>query len=179
LSSQGAVGTLARLAPKLKPDDYLVLCGDNIFKSSLKGMFEYYQERRKTVVALYHQKSLQEVRLGSVVTLETDNRIIGFEEKPKKPTTTIVGACIYILPYASLLRTTEYLEGGGNRDEPGNFMAWLCRHEEVYGYMLASYVWDIGTPKGYEELQEEFGTYMVRVVPRYERRYDVTSFRLV
>jgi len=154
----GAVGALAQLAPKLEPGDYLVICGDNIFTSSLTGMLEYYRQKRKPVVALYHQKSLQEVRLGAAVTLESDNKITNFEEKPKKPATTIVGACVYILPYGSLLRTGEYLDGGGNRDEPGNFIAWLCRREEVYGYMLASYVWDIGTLKGYEELQKEFGT---------------------
>jgi glucose-1-phosphate thymidylyltransferase len=153
----GAVGALAQLAPKLEHDDYLVICGDNIFTSSLTGMLEYYLRKRKPVVALYRQKSLEEVRLGSIVTLGSDNRIISFEEKPKKPATTIVGACVYILPYASLLRTREYLDGGGDRDEPGNFISWLCKQEEVYGYMLASYVWDIGTPKGYEELQKEFG----------------------
>jgi glucose-1-phosphate thymidylyltransferase len=152
----GAVGALAQLAPKLKPDDYLVICGDNIFTSSLTGMLEFYRQKRKTVVVVYHQKSLEEVKLGSVVMLGSDNRVISFEEKPKKPTTTVVGACIYILPYESLLRTKQYMGTGGNRDEPGNFIAWLCRQEEVYGYVLASYVWDIGTPDGYEELQREF-----------------------
>ena len=152
----GAAGALAQLAPRVEADDYLVICGDNIFKSSLIGMVEYYQEKRKPVIALYHQRSLEEVRLGSAVTLENDNRILCFEEKPKRPTTTVVGACIYILPYTSLLRTRQYLEEGRNRDEPGNFIAWLCRQEEVYGYMLPSYVWDIGTPEGYEELQRQF-----------------------
>jgi len=151
----GAVGALAQLAPKLKPDDYLVICGDNIFTSSLHGMLEFYREKRKAVVVVYHQKSLEQVKLGSVVTLGSDNRVISFEEKPKKPTTTLVGACIYILPYESLLRTKQYMGIGGNRDEPGNFIAWLCRQEEVYAYMLPSYVWDIGTPEGYEELQRQ------------------------
>jgi glucose-1-phosphate thymidylyltransferase len=152
----GAVGALAQLAPKLKPDDYLVICGDNIFTSSLTRMLEYYRQKRKAVVAVYHQKSLEEVKLGSAVTLGSGNRVLSFEEKPKKPTTTVVGACIYILPYESLLRTKQYLDTGGNRDEPGNFIAWLCRQEEVYAYMLPSYVWDIGTPEGYEELQRQF-----------------------
>jgi glucose-1-phosphate thymidylyltransferase len=152
----GAVGALAQLVPKLKPDDYIVICGDNIFTSSLNGMLEFYREKRKAVVAVYHQKSLEQVKLGSVVTLRSDNRVISFEEKPKKPTTTFVGACIYILPHKSLLRTKQYMGIGGNRDEPGNFIAWLCRQEEVYAYMLPSYVWDIGTPEGYEELQRQF-----------------------
>ena len=154
----GAVGALAQLAPKLEPDDYLVICGDNIFTSSLTGMLEFYRQKRKVVVAVYHQKSLEEVKLGSAVTLGSGNRVLSFEEKPKKPTTTLVGACIYMLPYESLLRTRQYLDAGGNRDEPGNFIAWLCSQEEVYGYVLPSYVWDIGTPEGYEELQRQFAS---------------------
>ncbi|HXZ97839.1 MAG TPA: nucleotidyltransferase family protein [Candidatus Acidoferrum sp.] len=152
----GAVGALARLVPRLEPDDYVVICGDNIFTSSLTDMLRYYRERRKPVVALYRQNSLEEVMSGSAVTLDNDNRISRFEEKPKKATTTIVGACVYILPYRSLLKSREYLHAGGNRDEPGHFIAWLCKQEDVYGYMLASYVWDIGTPKGYEKLQQQF-----------------------
>jgi glucose-1-phosphate thymidylyltransferase len=48
----GAVGALAQLAPKLEPDDYLVICGDNIFTSSLNGMLELYREKRKAVVVV-------------------------------------------------------------------------------------------------------------------------------
>jgi glucose-1-phosphate thymidylyltransferase len=154
----GGVGALAQLTPKLEPDDYLVICGDNVFTSSLGGMMEYYRQRHKPVVAVYHQKTLEEVKLGSAVTLGSDNRIVDFKEKPGKPATTLVCACIYVLPFKSLLKTRRYLNTGGSRDEPGNFIAWLCKQEEVYGYMLPSYVWDVGTPKGYEELQKEFRT---------------------
>jgi glucose-1-phosphate thymidylyltransferase len=132
----GAVGALSQLAPKLKPDDYLIVCGDNIFKSSLKGMLEHYREKRRTVVAVYLQRSLDDVKLGSAVTIGEDQRIVNFEEKPKHPKTRLVGACIYILSYESLLKTRQYLDEGGNTDEPGNFIAWLCKQEQVYAHML-------------------------------------------
>jgi glucose-1-phosphate thymidylyltransferase len=152
----GAIGALAQLASKLKPDDYLVVCGDNIFKSSLKDMLEHYREKRRTVVAVYLQKSLDDVKLGSAVTIAEDQRIVNFEEKPQHPKTRLVGACIYILSYESLLKTMQYLDEGGNRDEPGGFIAWLCKQEQVYAHMLDSYVWDIGTPNGYKELRKQF-----------------------
>jgi glucose-1-phosphate thymidylyltransferase len=142
----------------VEPDDYLVICGDNIFTSSLVNMLEYYQRKRKALVAVYLQKSLDDVKLGSAVTLGEDNRIVSFEEKPDHPKTRLVGACIYILPYKSLLRTRQYLDEGGNRDEPGNFIAWLRGQEDVYGYFFEGYVWDLGTPKGYECAQKEFAS---------------------
>jgi glucose-1-phosphate thymidylyltransferase len=156
LDKLGAVGALGQLAPTLEPDDYVVVCGDNIFKSSLVGMVRYYQLKQRPVVTVYLQKTLEDVKLGSAVTLGHDNRVVSFEEKPLHPKTRLAGACIYLLPHASLLSTKRYLEEGGRTDEPGNFIAWLCRQEEVYAYMFDSYVWDIGTPEGYEELQREF-----------------------
>jgi glucose-1-phosphate thymidylyltransferase len=156
LDKLGAVGALGQLAPTLEPDDYVVVCGDNMFRSSLVGMVRYYERKQRPVVAVYLQKTLEDVKLGSAVTLGHDNRIVSFEEKPSHPKTRLAGACVYVLPYKSLVRTRQYLAEGGRRDEPGNFIAWLCRQEEVYAYMFDGYVWDIGTPTGYEELQRGF-----------------------
>jgi glucose-1-phosphate thymidylyltransferase len=166
----GAVGALGQLAPTLESDDYLVVCGDNIFKSSLVGMVGYYERRKRPVVAVYLQKTLKDVKLGSAVTLGHDNRVVSFEEKPSHPRTRLAGACIYLLPHASLLSTKRYLDEGGNRDEPGSFIAWLCREEEVYAYMLDSYLWDIGTPEGYVKLKKEFTEKAVTDVKRSSGR---------
>jgi glucose-1-phosphate thymidylyltransferase len=152
----GAVAALAQLTTKLSADDYLVICGDNIFKSSLRGIVDYYRQKRKPVVAVYYQTTLDEVRAASTVTLGEGNRIVNFQEKPKDPRTRLAGACIYLLPFNSLLRTKQYLDEGGSMDEPGNFISWLCGREEVCAYMLDGYVWDMGTPKGYAELQKAF-----------------------
>jgi len=48
--------------PTTELDDYLVICGDNIFTSKLAGMLERYQRKRKAIVAVYQQKSLDEVK---------------------------------------------------------------------------------------------------------------------
>jgi len=93
---------------------------------------------------------------GSSVVLREDGRIMWFKEKPREIKSMLIGACIYILPYRTLLRTNEYLREDGKRDEPGGFMEWLCEREVVYGYMLPGQLWDIGTIGGYEQLKQEF-----------------------
>lgn len=93
--------------------------------------------------------------MGSTVTLDHDMRVVGFEEKPTHPTGRVIGACIYILPFRSLRRTVEYLDQGGRSDEPGNFIAWLCK-KVVYGFKLKERVWDIGSMEEYERTQREF-----------------------
>jgi len=152
----GAVGALAELAPKLEPDDYLIIAGDNVFTAGIGGMIDFYREKKGPVVGVIKARSAEEVLRGSSVLLEKNMRIARFKEKPMKVETMLIGACIYILPYRTLSRTREYLQEGGDRDEPGNFMEWLCERETVYGYMLPGRLWDIGTIEGYEELKREF-----------------------
>jgi len=154
----GAVGALAELAAKLEPDDYLIIAGDNIFTAGIRGMIDFYKEKKAPVVAVIKARSADEVLRGSSVLLEKDMRIAQFKEKPMKVETMLIGACIYILPYRAFLRTREYLQEGEDRDAPGNFMEWLCKREKVYGYLLPGRLWDIGTIEGYEELKREFQT---------------------
>ena len=154
----GAVGALSQLAPKLKPDDYLIIAGDNVFTAGIRGMINFYKEKKAPVVAVIKARSADEVLRGSSVLLEEDMRIARFKEKPMKVETMLIGACIYILPHKTLLKASEYLQEGGDRDEPGRFIEWLCVRETIYGYMFPGRLWDIGTIEGYEELKREFQT---------------------
>lgn len=123
----GAIGALAALTPRLEQDDYLVMAGDNIATAGVKGMIDFYAEKRAPTVAIIKAKRAEEVLRGSSTLLAEDGRILWFEEKPREIKSMLIGACIYILPYGTLLRTSEYLREDGNRDEPGAFMEWLCK----------------------------------------------------
>jgi glucose-1-phosphate thymidylyltransferase len=152
----GAIYALSKLTEVVEPDDYLVLAGDNLFTASLTGMVAFYKELAKPVVAVYEAQSIEQVRAGSAIILDKDMRIISFEEKPKHPRTNMIGACMYVFPYATLQKTREYIAQGGKKDEPGNFVAWLCANETVYGYRLGGLLWDIGTTEEYERTKQEF-----------------------
>jgi len=151
----GAVRAIAELAPRMEPDDYMILAGDNIFTSSLNGMIDFYNQKKASVVAVTRATSIEEVVRGSSVLLDGDMKITHFEEKPKEPKSMLIGACIYVMSHRTLLRTGEYLKEGGKSDEPGNFIAWLCVRQPVYGYMLKGRIWDIGTAKDYQQAQSE------------------------
>jgi NDP-sugar pyrophosphorylase family protein len=129
----------------------------------------------KTSTSCHHclHKTSPIVLRGSSVLLTEDGRILWFEEKPREVKSMMIGACIYILPYGTLLRTSEYLREDGNRDEPGGFMKWLCKREVVYGYMLPGQLWDIGTIENYEQLKQEFA----RLVPGYSSTPETTCAR--
>ena len=152
----GATKALAELSPKLDPDDYIIIAGDNIFTAGIKGMIDFYNQKKAPVIAVIKAESVEEVMRGSSIILEKDMRITSFEEKPSKPRSMLIGVCIYTMPHKAILRAAEYLAEDGKKDELGNFAAWLCEKEDVYGYMLEGRLWDIGTIESYERLNEEF-----------------------
>ncbi len=153
----GAVRALGELVHHLPRDDYVIVAGDNIFADSLEAMVAFYRQVRRSVVAIFEAENLSQVRRGSTVSLDQNARILSFEEKPKRPAGRLLGACLYILPFTSLRKAVTYLDHGGGGDDPGNFIAWLCRKEVVYGFRLEKPVWDIGSIEEYERTQRTFG----------------------
>jgi glucose-1-phosphate thymidylyltransferase len=63
---------------------------------------------------------------------------------PTTPPTTLVATAAYLYHREHLLLLDRYLAEGNSPDAPGNFVAWLCAREPVYGYRFAGGWFDIG-----------------------------------
>jgi len=151
----GALRALANIAAKIN-EDMLVIAGDNLFTDNLKGFLHFFHERHASTVALYHAKNMDEARSGATVSLDNEDRIVEFVEKPSNPKATLVGACVYAFPEKIRNKLKEYLELGLPTDEPGRFIEWLHKQEPVYGYILKDYLWDIGTLESYQAADKFF-----------------------
>lgn len=151
----GAVKALVDTVSNIH-SDCLVIAGDNLFTADLEGMMKLYREKSSPIVALYDVKKLNLAKHYATVFLDQDSKIVGFEEKPSEPKTTLIGTCIYILPERTLSRLKEYVNKGLGGDQPGRFIEWLHKQEPVYGYILEGYWCDIGTPESYAEADRLF-----------------------
>ena len=149
----GAVGAMAKIAP-LIDGDFLVMAGDCIYEDDLDGFLGFFVNMGKPVVAVYQAVEIDQVKRGSAVILDVYGRISSFIEKPENPSTSLVGAVIYAFPSWVKNRLVEYVGLGLPRDEPGRFIEWLHRVEEVYGYVLKGNVWDIGTLEAYLKAED-------------------------
>jgi glucose-1-phosphate thymidylyltransferase len=147
----GAVRAMAALLKTLPPDDYLVLAGDNIVTSSLTPMISFYKRINKPVVGLFEPIDKKQLQAGSVAVIDRNRQIKKFIEKPKRSTRGKLGALAYILPYRMLANLGQYLDEGNEPDEPGRFIAWLYKREQVYGYPFTSHVLDLGNPQLFAE----------------------------
>jgi glucose-1-phosphate thymidylyltransferase len=152
----GAIRALADIVHEAAPEDVLVLAGDSLFTDTLGSFIHFFSEKHAPTVALYRARNLTETRKGSTVKVDEDGRILEFEEKPMRPRTTLVGACLYAFPAGIKRKLGEYLQLGLATDQPGKFIEWLHKQEPVFGFMLKDYLWDIGTLDSYRAANEFF-----------------------
>jgi glucose-1-phosphate thymidylyltransferase len=150
----GTVGAMNWLIKeKHLDDDLLIIGGDNLFEMDLKDFLSFQRQKGGPSVALHDLKDPERVRkkLG-VCVLNQEGRIVGFQEKPESPKSTLAATCIYYFPRPVLKHFQEYLSDNNNPDAPGFFVQWLSRKMPVFGFVFSEPWYDIGSFEVYEEV---------------------------
>jgi glucose-1-phosphate thymidylyltransferase len=143
----GAIGDIAFVIEEagLTGDDLLVVAGDNLFDYSLEGYIDRWREwPGGSAVAVRDCGSLELARQYAVVTLDDDDRVVSFVEKPPDPATTLIATATYLYHRDHVSLVDAYLAEGRPPDAPGNFIAWLHTRQPVYGYRFGGTWFDIG-----------------------------------
>ncbi len=133
-------------------DDLLIAAGDNLTDMGMGEFVAAYDGR--PLVALYdlNDKAKAANKYG-VVEVE-GGVIVGFEEKPAEPKSSLISSGFYLYPAKALPLFREYLAGGNNRDSPGFFLEWLHKREDVKAFVFSGMWFDIGDLESYKKADE-------------------------
>ena len=126
-------------------DDVIVIAGDNLFDYSLQDYIDFW--RSKGVASAVAVRDVGDLRLASqygIVELDGDDRVIGFEEKPANPTTTLCATATYIYHREHVPLVRRFIDEGNPPDQSGSFMEWLRAREPVFAYWFTGPWLDIG-----------------------------------
>ncbi|MFQ5648123.1 MAG: nucleotidyltransferase family protein [Candidatus Aenigmatarchaeota archaeon] len=136
-------------------DDLMSVSGDNIFGFDLGRLLEFYREKRAVTFALSDVGDLELAKKYGIVQLDETGKVVGFEEKPEQPKSTLASTGVYIFPKEALGLIKEYLDQGGRPDQPGRFLAWLHKRQPVYGMVFREKWFDIGSLEELERARRE------------------------
>ncbi len=154
----GAIGDLHLVLTRERiDDDILIVAGDNLFSESLAGFGQFCRTHQSPVLGLYDVRDLEKMSRFGAAHIDGEGRIISFEEKPKRPTTTLASAGLYYYPRAILPRIHEYIAEGNNPDQPGKFVQWLFQRVPFYAWKVPGLWFDIGSKEMLEEANRVFG----------------------
>jgi glucose-1-phosphate thymidylyltransferase len=152
----GAIGDLQLAISTGIDDDLLVAAGDSLFSERLDGFVRFARERGAPTIAAYDVGDLEEIRRLSALEVDEGSRVVSFQEKPHRPTSTLAGIALYFLPRSTLPLVAEYLEEGNNPDQPGRLLEWLQGRMDVYAWPVPGRWFDIGTPETLAEAEQAF-----------------------
>jgi glucose-1-phosphate thymidylyltransferase len=145
----GAIGDIAFVLERTgTDDDLLVVAGDNLFDFALADFAVFTLDKGvASAVAVYDCGDLELATHYGVVETDADDRVIGFEEKPSEPRSTLVATAAYVYHREHLPLVERYLSEGNPPDQPGRLIAWLYPREPVYAYRFEGPWFDIGNPE--------------------------------
>jgi glucose-1-phosphate thymidylyltransferase len=153
----GAIGDINLVLSKEKPeDDVLIVAGDNLFEFDIADFISFSKEKNKFSVALFDVKNRKLAQRYGIVSLDPDQKLAEFQEKPERPKSTLASTGIYFMPEVTLPMMGKYMKTDLVKDAPGNFVKWISENDDVYGYVFTEGWYDIGDKVSLEKADIEY-----------------------
>jgi glucose-1-phosphate thymidylyltransferase len=153
----GAIADMRFVIEKagLVDDDLLVVAGDNLFDFSLAAMVEFWRSKAgASCVAVQQCRDVARISSYGVVELSEQEQVVEFVEKPERPASDLIATAAYVYAREHAALIDRYLAEGNSPDQPGNFLAWLCSREPVFGFVFTEAWLDIGSSDQLREADE-------------------------
>ncbi|MCL0076367.1 sugar phosphate nucleotidyltransferase, partial [Dehalococcoidia bacterium] len=155
----GAIGTIGYAIEQedLAGNDLLIVAGDNLFEFRLADFVAFYKVHGRPLVAFCDLKDVDKVKgKYGVGILDESNKLLGFQEKPVAPKSTLASTGCYLYPAYVIEYIQDYLKEKNDPDAPGHFIEWLHRQTDVYGFVFDGAWYDIGSFESYDQANENF-----------------------
>jgi glucose-1-phosphate adenylyltransferase len=133
-----------------EPKYILILSGDHIYKMNYKKMIDFHIEKNAKLTVATQQVPIEDAHRFGIMEANEDNRIIGFEEKPKVPKSNQASMGIYVFDAEVLYEALDTIKDP-NLDFGKHIIPALIKDADkpVYAFEFSGYWRDVGTYDSY------------------------------
>ncbi len=132
-------------------DTVLILAGDHVYKMDYRPMLRFHEEHKADVTIAVRRVSPFETYRFGIVTLDAENRVVYFEEKPRRPVSNLASMGIYVFRYPVLVDCLTGEDGSTRLDFGRDVLPAIIKSHRVLAYPFEGYWADIGTLQAYWE----------------------------
>jgi glucose-1-phosphate adenylyltransferase len=129
-------------------DTVLILAGDHIYKMDYRPMLKFHQQMNVDVTLAVRRVSPFETHRFGIVSVDSDMRVTGFKEKPRRSKQTLASMGIYVFKAEALV---DILTGTGLNDFGRDVLPAILRTRKIGAYTFEGYWADVGTLQAYWE----------------------------
>ena len=131
----------------MNPDYVLILSGDHIYKTTYNEMIELHVATKADATISVIEVDPKEASRFGIMAVDSFDRIVEFQEKPKKPKSNLASMGVYIFTWKVL---RKYLIADKNADTDHDFggdiiPAMLNDGLKLQAYRFKGYWRDVGT----------------------------------
>ena len=153
----GAVKDILYAVEKLDiRDDVVVLAGDNVLDFSLVPFLRYGVDNGCSCIMCYEENDLARQRRTAIITVDADDTITSYEEKPRDPAGNLAVPPFYYYRNEDIHRIPGALAAGCGYDAPGSFAAWLSKQTPMKAWKMPGRRFDIGNLESYEAVRASY-----------------------
>ncbi len=136
---------------RYNPQNVLLLSGDHIYSMDYWKMIKYHQEKEADLTIATMHVPLNEANRFGIMTVNAENRIVRFHEKPKQPESTLASMGVYVFNAEVLIEKLEAdaKNPASRHDFGGNIIPDMITECQVYNYVFEGYWRDVGTVQSY------------------------------
>ena len=138
----------------INPKYVLILSGDHLYKMDYNDMLKYHKKVNADLTVSVINVSLEEASRFGIMSVDSEQHITKFTEKPKKPDSTLASMGIYIFTWSVLRKSLieDSTDKNSEHDFGKNIIPNLLRDEKkLFAYEFKGYWKDIGTIDSYYE----------------------------
>lgn len=133
-----------------KVDEIVILAGDHIYSMRYDHMIVTHRNRQADVTVAVTEVPVSEISRFGIVTLDHNERVVSFQEKPKASRSNLASMGIYVFDKSVLVNCLEeYGQKKGGHDFGQNILPEIIGKHKVYGYRFRGYWRDVGTVESY------------------------------
>ncbi len=137
---------------RYRPQNVLLLSGDHIYKMDYWKMIRYHEEKKADLTIATMNVPLDEASRFGLMTVNEENRIVRFQEKPAEPESTLASMGVYVFNAEVLIDRLQRdaKDPVSKHDFGGNIIPEMIEEQlQVYNYVFDGYWRDVGTVQSY------------------------------
>jgi glucose-1-phosphate adenylyltransferase len=129
----------------------LVLAGDHVYRMDYRDMLAFHKEVGADVTIGVVSVPLKQAHRFGILTVDQQQRIIDFVEKPKKATSNLASMGIYIFNTQFLIEhlIEDNRDCSSNHDFGHTIIPAMVKQYNVFAYKFQEYWQDIGTVEAF------------------------------